>query len=340
MSTTRLIFWLLIIVTIIALLVVGLENFSQKDYQESNRSDSSQTQSVQKESLWQPPLPETISDAVMREMIVYGKDLIAHTAKYLGPKGIVSKTTNGMNCQNCHLEAGTKPWGNNYGSVASSYPKFRARSGSMEDIYKRVADCFERSLNGKAPDTNSREMQAIKMYIEFLGSNVKKGERAHGSGLKDFPMLDRPADPDRGKIVYVQKCQSCHQADGQGILKPDGSEYLYPPLWGENSYNDAAGLYRNTNFAKYVKFNMLLGASYATPLISDEEAWDVAAYINSQPRPHKDFPGDWPDISKKPIDHPFGPYVDTFSEQQHKYGPWQPILSFYKLLENKSQNKK
>ena len=34
---------------------------------------------------------------------------------------------------------------------------------------------------------------------------------------------------------------------------------------------------------------------------------------------------DYPDISKKPIDDPFGPYADTFSESQHKYGPFQPI---------------
>jgi thiosulfate dehydrogenase len=34
---------------------------------------------------------------------------------------------------------------------------------------------------------------------------------------------------------------------------------------------------------------------------------------------------DWPNISKKPIDHPFGPYADVFSEKQHKYGPYKPI---------------
>jgi len=66
-------------------------------------------------------------------------------------------------------------------------------------------------------------------------------------------------------------------------------------------------------------------ASYTNPQLSDEEAWDVAAYVNSQPRPKKTFTHDWPDISKKPIDHPFGPYSDDFSELQHKYGPFGVI---------------
>jgi thiosulfate dehydrogenase len=43
------------------------------------------------------------------------------------------------------------------------------------------------------------------------------------------------------------------------------------------------------------------------------------------PRPHKDQSSDWPDISTKPIDFPFGPYADAFREKQHKYGPYQPI---------------
>lgn len=126
-----------------------------------------------------------INDAKKLEQISYGKDLIAHTAKYLGPNGSVLQISNGMNCQNCHLDAGTKVFGNNYGSVAS-VPNFRARSGAVEDINKRVNDCFERSLNGKALDTAGNEMQAIKAYIEYVGSNVEKGKKAARYGFKDF----------------------------------------------------------------------------------------------------------------------------------------------------------
>jgi thiosulfate dehydrogenase len=171
----------------------------------------------------------------------------------------------------------------------------------------------------------SLEMQSIKMYLLFLGSNVEKGTVVKGSGLKDVPFMDRAADPARGKDVYLAKCASCHMPNGEGIKTGDGVAYTYPPLWGKHSYNDAAGLYRLSNFAKYVKYNMPLGATYESPQLSDEEAWDLAAFVNSQPRPHKETPGDWPDISKKPVDHPFGPYSDGFDEKQHKYGPFKPI---------------
>jgi thiosulfate dehydrogenase len=276
---------------------------------------------------WVAPNLAELKDQKKRVQINYGKQLIAHTAKYLGPKGSVAAISNGMNCQNCHLDAGTKIFGNNYGSVASTYPKFRARSGMEEDIYKRVNDCFERSLNGQGLEPRSKEMQAIKAYIEFLGMDVPKGEKAEGSGLKELAYLDRAADPAKGKLVYVDKCQSCHQPNGGGLLNTVRTEYTYPPLWGKNSYNDGAGLYRVSNFAKYAKYNMPLGVNHSFPQLSDEEAWDVAAFVNSKSRPHKDVPKDWPDIAKKPIDHPFGPYADGFSEQQHKFGPFQPIAT-------------
>ena len=274
---------------------------------------------------WTAPELESLKGSALESQILYGKDLIANTAKYLGPKGSVAQISNGMNCQNCHLEAGTKTFGNNYGSVASTFPKFRARSGTEENIYKRVNDCFERSLNGQPLDTMSTEMQAIKAYMVFLGQDVEKGVIVKGSGLKDLPFLDRSADPLKGKAIYTVKCASCHLADGQGIMAADGIVYTYPPLWGKHSYNDAAGLYRLSNFAKYIKYNMPLGASHAAPQLSDEEAWDLAAFINSQPRPHKDTPDDWPDITKKPIDHPVGPFSDKFDAKQHKFGPFKPI---------------
>ncbi len=278
-------------------------------------------------SYWQPTPLDAVTDPTLREQVNYGKELIAHTAKYLGPNGSVLQITNGQNCQNCHLQAGTMAFGNNYGSVASTYPKFRARSGSSENIYKRVNDCFERSLNGKALDATSKEMQAILAYINHIGSNVTKGERALGSGLKDMAFLDRAADPTKGKAVYITKCQSCHQSNGEGVLQADNIEYSFPPLWGKHSFNDGAGLYRISNFAKYIKYNMPLGITHENPQLTDEEAWDVSAYVLAQSRPHMNVPNDWPDISKKPIDHPFGPYADTFPEKQHKYGPFKPIAS-------------
>jgi thiosulfate dehydrogenase len=286
---------------------------------------------VTEEIFWALPDLNEIQDVALKAQIEYGKELVAHTSRYLGPKGLVMQTTNGMNCQNCHLDAGSRIFGNNYSAVASTYPKFRARSGGLEDIHKRINDCLERSLNGKPLDTLSREMKAIKSYITFLGSNVKKGDKPNGAGLKEITFLSREADPGNGKKVYIAKCMSCHMVDGQGQLAAGELEYTYPPLWGKHSYNDGAGLFRISNFAKYVKYNMPMGTVHNNPMLTDEEAWDVAAYINSQSRPHMSTPNDWPDISKKPMDHPFGPYTDTFSEKQHKFGPFAPIIEAQKI---------
>jgi thiosulfate dehydrogenase len=230
-----------------------------------------------------------------------------------------------MNCQNCHLDAGARPWGNNYSAVWSTYPKFRDRSGSVENVARRINDCIQRSLNGVPLDTNSREMQAIFAYIKWLGQGVPKGVRPKGTGIADLPYLARAADPLKGREVYRRDCEKCHGPAGAGVPDGDGAGYVYPPLWGPHSYNTGAGLYRIGRLAGYVRYNMPLGVSYKAPQLSEEEAWDVAAFINSQPRPQKGFAGDWPDISKKPADHPFGPYADTFSVMQHKYGPFSPI---------------
>lgn len=275
---------------------------------------------------WHAPEESTLENHPDKTSILYGKDLIVRTAFYFGPMGTLAKnTTNGMNCQNCHLDAGTKVFGNNYGSVFANYPKYRPRSGTVENIQKRVTDCFERSLNGKAPDSGSTEMKAIVAYINWLGKDVPKGEKAAGSGFKELAFLDRAANPEKGKLVYTQKCQSCHQANGEGVKAADGVLYTYPPLWGNHSYNIGAGLYRLASFAKYVKYNMPFGANYLNIQLSDEEAWDLAAFVNSQPRPSKNLKKDWPKMEEKPYDHPFGPYADGFTEVQHKYGPFQPI---------------
>ncbi|MFC6224993.1 c-type cytochrome [Hymenobacter artigasi] len=273
------------------------------------------------------PAPDTalIPRTAAGRQIRYGRELIANTAHYLGPQGSVLHLTNGMNCQNCHLQAGTQGFANNYLAVAATYPKLRARSGQVEGIEKRVNDCLERSLNGQPLADSSREMRAMVAYIKWLGKDIPKGKKVYGTGFMKLPYLDRAADPVIGKAVFAAKCQSCHGPAGQGQQLADNSGYQYPPLWGPHSYNDGAGLFRVTNLAKYVKAAMPYGATFDHPQLTNKQAWDVAAFVNSQPRPHLRTTHDWPDISKKPVDHPFGPYADAFSVQQHKFGPWQPI---------------
>ena len=178
-------------------------------------------------------------------------------------------------------------------------------------------------------------MQSIVAYIKFLGTNVEKGKKAEGSGFRDLAYLDRAAEPDKGQIVYTAKCQSCHQANGEDVFHADKTEYTYPALWGKKSYNDGAGIYHMSNIAKYVKYNMPMGTTYLNPQLTDEEAWDVAAFVNSQQRPQKIFKYHWPNINTKLLDYPFGPYADNFSEQQHKYGPFEEMVKAKLLLQKK-----
>lgn len=293
------------------------------------------------DSTWKSPslFTDRTLEGKDRALVIYGQALIAHTSLYLGPHGKIAAISNGMNCQNCHLNAGKKTWGNNYGAVASTYPRFRDRSGTIETIYKRVSDCFERSLNGTAPDSTSEEYQAIEAYIRWVGQDVPKGVTPKETGIYKLPFLDRAADPMKGKLVYQNQCQRCHGENGEGQLALNKLEYEYPPLWGEHSYNSGAGLYRLSRFAGFVYSNMPNNeANHDNPKLTVEESWDVAAYVNSKPRPGKNLKNDWPDISKKPIDHPFGPYTDGFSEIEHKYGPFKPILAKREQLKKSKIN--
>lgn len=276
-------------------------------------------------SPWNGPNVNKIPKNPSGNLIRYGKALIENTSYYLGPKGKVKVASNGMNCQNCHLDAGAKPWGNNYFGVAALYPKFRARSGGMESIAKRVNDCFQRSLNGKGIDSTSKEMKAIIAYMEWLGTNIPKGMKVGGTGIRDIAFLDRAADPEKGKTLYQEKCIACHLVDGNGMKNPATGGYTFPPLWGKNSYNSGAGLFRLSRLAGYIYDNMPQGSTYQARQLSEEQAWDLAAYINTRERPGFDNSKDWPDIGGKPIDHPFGPYKDSFPEAQHKLGPFKAM---------------
>jgi thiosulfate dehydrogenase len=274
---------------------------------------------------WTAPDTSKIPAGKPGILIQYGRKLLANTSAYFGPSGSIAHLSKGMNCQNCHLDGGTRLFANNYASVAANYPRQNYRGGGVQTINGRIKDCFERSLNSKAPDTNSTEVQAMAAYINWTGADVKKGTKIKGSGSEKLPYLTVAADPLKGQIVYKAKCSVCHGNNGEGLLAGDKSHYTYPPLWGPDSYNDGAGMYRIGNLAGFVKNNMPFGASYKSPQLTNEEAWNVAAFINSQPRPHFDQRSDWKNLSKKPIDLPFGPYADTFSQRQHKYGPFGPM---------------
>ncbi|HJW29908.1 MAG TPA: c-type cytochrome [Saprospiraceae bacterium] len=304
----------------------GLDQFTARE--DDSTSVAQQVAPAFTPDHWVPPDTLSIGSDSQGQLIRYGRDLVARTGKYFGPHGLINHFANGMNCQNCHLGAGTKLFANSYSAVYSIYPKWRARSGTVENLVKRVNDCMERSLNGRKLDSTSREMQAMIAYINWVGKDVPKGITPKGASVVDVPYLDRAADPQKGMVAFNAYCIRCHTEDGQGKFNPDSMTYQYPPLWGAQSYNTGAGMYRLSRLAGFIKSNMpFQEASHDKPKLTDEEAWDIAAYINSQPRPVKKFKADWPDITKKPVDHPFGPYADHFSEQQHKFGPFKEMIA-------------
>src|SRR5438094_4103599 len=125
--------WFLISLSIfIFLVVIYLAIKMSKKQTIANNKPVEPTTAVIVQEFWQATDINSLPDNEEGKKIKYGRELIANTAAYLGPHGSVSHMSNGMNCQNCHLDAGTRPWGNNYGAVHSTYPKFRERSGSIE----------------------------------------------------------------------------------------------------------------------------------------------------------------------------------------------------------------
>jgi thiosulfate dehydrogenase len=261
-----------------------------------------------------------------------GRDLITATYARIGPE--VSDpgkryAGNNLSCSNCHLSAGTKKFGLPIFGLFQLFPQYSARLGAEITIEDRVNSCMLRSMNGRELPNDGPEMQAIIAYIRFLSSGVPPGQRLPGLGAGAMPELKRAANPVRGKASYSRYCLDCHSADGSGIrrsLPATDLGYAVPPLWGSDSFNDGAGMARLITAANFVHFNMPHGADYLNPQLSVEQAWDVAAYMISQPRPSKaGLDKDFPDRLLKPVDAPYGPYADGFSPQQHKYGPFAPI---------------
>jgi thiosulfate dehydrogenase len=316
------------LVLVLLIIVPPVTNYLYREKKRDRNERQSVAVATDKE--WKAPDTSQIAHTEEGDLIRYGRELILHTAIYFGPKGRVAHISNGINCGACHIDAGTRLWGNNFSKVAATYPLFRNRSGKIETVEMRINDCFERSLNGKKPGDSGKEMKAMVAYINWIGNDVPKKKKVKGAGVETLPFLNRAADTVKGKIFYLSICQKCHGQNGEGMLEKNGREYLYPPLWGKHSYNVGAGIYQLSKFAGYVKNNMPFGTTFHTPQLTNEQAWDVAAYVNSQPHPLKDLKMDWPDLATKPFDYPFGPYADSFSATQHKYGPFGPIHLSYK----------
>lgn len=286
---------------------------------------------AQEAPVWTVPEVGALPQDARSQLIRRGRDLITATYAYIGPEVEASKRYAGNNlaCSNCHLSAGTRKFGLPLFGLFGDFPQDNPRSGTEITIEQRIDGCMERSMNGRAMPADAPEMQAMVAYIAFLSTGVPKGQQLPGMGAGKMPELDRAADPARGQAIYQRACQSCHGTDGRGLRRGTPSAdlgYMVPPLWGPDSFNDGAGMSRLITAANFIHFNMPHGTDYWNPRLSVEEAWDVAAFMVSQPRPKKSgLDRDFPDPILKPADTPYGPYADGFTERQHKYGPFAPI---------------
>jgi thiosulfate dehydrogenase len=233
------------------------------------------------------------------KQLVYGARLNIETRDLL-PKNV----GNALNCASCHLNAGTVADGSPYIGVSAFFPSYAPRAGRTIKLEDRINGCFLRSMNGKPLPLDSDELKAMVALFDWMRRETKPEDKVEGRGVGKISQSIIP-NAENGKKLYQAQCAVCHGADGEGIKNAKG-QWVYPPLWGDESFNIGAGMARTYTAAAFVKRNMPIGMHNKFPLgqggLTDQEAVDVAEYFSHQPRP--DFAGkvkDWPN-GKKPAD--------------------------------------
>ncbi|MEP9349143.1 c-type cytochrome [Xanthobacter sp. KR7-225] len=211
---------------------------------------------------------------------------------------------NVLNCTSCHLNGGTVADGSPYVGVSAFFPSYGARAGRVITLEERINGCFQRSMNGKPLAKDGDDMKAMVAYFDWMKRETKPEDKVEGRGIGKIDRNIKP-DPENGKQIYAAQCAVCHGANGEGLTDATG-KYVYPPLWGDRSFNIGAGMARTYTAAAFAKRNMPIGFHEKFPLgqggLSDQEAVDVAEYFSHMPRP--DFAPkvkDWPK-GDKPAD--------------------------------------
>ena len=253
---------------------------------------------------WTPPTEADIPADSVGASVRRGLALVRHMTDSLP-----DYAPGHINCTNCHLQDGRARYASPLIGAYSRYPKYIQRSAAVVTIADRVNFCMTRSLAGNRLPTDSREMTDIIMYLAWLSKGLPMGMQTPGSdGLPTLKAASAP-DATHGAQIYAAKCQSCHQADGAGMRAaagaapaPAGVPTTVPALWGQTSYSIGASMARVERAASFIAHNM----PYGQPgTLTTQEAFDVAAYINSQPRPdHPAKENDWP-AGGVPADLPY-----------------------------------
>lgn len=219
-----------------------------------------------------PTLPP---DGPFGDAVKFGESVFVdtqHAAKdYVG---------NGLVCSNCHLDRGRQANAGPLWAAFGLYPQYRGKNHRVDTLEDRIRDCFRYSMNGKMPDPGSPQLVGLVSYMKWMASGAPIGVRMTGQGYPVPPKPALPASRERGQTVFVAQCAVCHGDNGQG-QKIEG-RYAFPPLWGPDSYNWGAGMHRLPLAAGFIKANMPLGRGGS---LSDQNAWDLAAFVNSHPRP-------------------------------------------------------
>ena len=290
---------------------------------------------------WRPPDMAEVGDDPFAKLVKYGHALFTDTANEIGPAvPDASKRFSGNNltCQNCHLQAGTQPYAMPMVGVWGQFPQYRGREGAVDTVEERINGCMERSMNGRGLSLESVEMKAFSSYMRWLSTGIPDGAKLLGAGTLQIKEPDRAADVGRGAETYANLCAACHGPQGAGQRARNGFGYQFPPLWGSDSYNNGAGMSRLLTAAGYALHNMPFGTRFDSPLLTDDQAYDVAGFVVSQNRPRKtDLEKDYPIRLQKPIDSPYGPYADEFPAEQHRLGPFGPIRAKVKRLASESR---
>ncbi|MEP6558443.1 MAG: c-type cytochrome [Burkholderiales bacterium] len=222
-----------------------------------------------------PPLPEAIPEGPYGDAVRRGHDIFVNTQ--VNAKAFVG---NGLNCVNCHLDAGRKAGAAPLWAAFPMFPAYRDKNHKVNSMEDRLAGCFTFSMNGKPPAYDSPEMVALVTYSAWLATGASLGTELPGRGYPKLEQSELAPDATRGVAAFEARCAICHGADGQGLKQ--GGAYAFPPLWGAQSYNAGAGMHNVATAAAFIRANMPLGLGGT---LSVQDAWDISAYINRQPRP-------------------------------------------------------
>ena len=223
-----------------------------------------------------PPAEGTLPNGPLGRLIRQGELIFIHTGQY-APRYV----GNDLTCESCHLDRGIKPYSAPLWGAYGTYPRYRSKNHQVNTLEERIQGCFRFSLNGTPPPVGSKTMKALIAYSFWVSRGAPVGLYLKGQGIVRMSKPARLPDPLRGKAIFEARCSLCHGLDGQGT-QSDNDQVAFPPVWGPHSYTKGAGFYKVSKLAGFVKMNMPLSKGET---LSDQQAWDVAAYVDSQPRP-------------------------------------------------------